>query len=56
MDFKRNIFQSSVKMPARYENVADEIPNPNEPDRTLPGHVKTDFHVVHARSPRVGEK
>ena len=56
MEIKRNIFQSSARMPPRYENVAVEMPQPAVNEPTLPGHTKTDHHVVHARSPRVGEK
>jgi len=56
MEIKRNIFESPAKMPAGYQPVAVEMPEPNVNDRTLPGHTKTDNHVVHARSPRVGEK
>ena len=56
MEIKRNIFDSSVRMPARYENVAVKMPEPGVNDRTLPGHEHTEHSVVHARSPRVGEK
>jgi len=56
MEIKRNIFDSSAKMPPRYENVSVKLPEPGENDRTLPGHTKTEHHVVHARSPRVGDK
>ena len=56
MDIKRNIFESSARMPQRYENVAVEMPEPNVNDPTLPGHTNTNHHVVHARCPRVGEQ
>ena len=56
MEIKRNIFDSSVKMPPRYEPVAVKMPEPGMNDSTLPGHMKTDHSVVHARSPRVGEQ
>ncbi|MDE2099012.1 MAG: hypothetical protein KGL39_17290 [Patescibacteria group bacterium] len=57
MEIKRNIFQSSVKMPPRYEPCAVKMPEPNMPDRTLPGYENNDYSaVVHARSPRVGDK
>ena len=49
MEIKRNIFESSARMPQRYENVAVEMPEPNVNDPTLPGHAKTNHHVVHAR-------
>jgi hypothetical protein len=56
MEIKRNIFDSSAKMPASYEPVAVKMPTPGVNDPTLPGHEKTDHSVVHARSPRVGDK
>ena len=56
MEIKRNIFQSSARMPPRYENVAVKMPEPTQNDWTLPGHTKTEHNVQHARSPRVGEK
>lgn len=56
MEIKRNIFESSTRMPPEYQCCAVKIPAPNASDRTLPGHEKTDNDVVHARSPRVGEK
>ena len=56
MEIKRNIFQSSGKMPPRYEPVAVKMPEPGTYDRTIPGQERTDNHIVHARSPRVGEK
>ena len=56
MEIKRNIFESSARMPQRYGNVAVEMPEPGSNDPTLPGHTKTDHHVLHARSPRVGEQ
>ena len=56
MEIKRNIFDSSAKMPASYEPVAVKMPEPYTNDRTLPGHEKTAHDVVHARSPRVGEQ
>ena len=56
MEIKRNIFDSSAKMPPVYEPVAVKMPEAGRNDRTLPGHEKTANDVVHARSPRVGEQ
>lgn len=56
MEIKRNIFESRARMPPQQENVASMMPEPTNNDPTLPGHVTTNNHVVHARSPRVGEK
>ena len=55
MEIKRNIFESPAKMPPAYEPVAVKTPEPGVNDRTMPGHAKTENHVVHARSPRVGD-
>ena len=56
MEIKRNIFDSSAKMPQRYENVA--VPFTQEDTRNQPmvGLQKNDRDIVHARSPRIGEK
>jgi hypothetical protein len=53
MEIKRNIFESSARMPQRYENVASKMPDPGPVDYGRESHEN---HVVHARSPRVGEK
>ncbi len=56
MEIKRNIFESSARMPPDYTAVSVKLPLPNVQDRTLPGHETTDHNVVHARSPRIGDK
>ena len=56
MEIKRNIFESSVKMPPRYENVAVPFTQDDTNEPKLAGAVKTDHHILHARSPRVGDK
>ena len=56
MQIKRNIFDSSVKMPAKYENVAVYMTQEETPNQPMVGLQKNDKNVVHARSPRIGEK
>ena len=56
MEIKRNIFESSAKMPPRYEPVAVPFCDEDTNFAKVPGLGKTAHDVVHARSPRVGEK
>jgi hypothetical protein len=56
MEIKRNIFQSSARMPKKYEPVATAMVQEDTDNPQLVGHMKTDHHILHARSPRVGEK
>ena len=56
MEIKRNIFDSPAKMPPAYEPCAVPFTPQDTSARPLPGSRKTDNDVVHARSPRVGEK
>jgi hypothetical protein len=56
MEIKRNIFESSAKMPKRYESFA--VPMTETDVNTIPWScaVKPDSSVKHARIPRVGEQ
>jgi predicted transcriptional regulator len=56
MEIKRNIFESSAKMPAQYEPVAVPFSDKDTDFAKVPGLGKTAHDVVHARSPRVGEQ
>ena len=56
LDIKRNIFDSSAKMPPRYEPVAVMLTQDDSPNRPVVGCQTNDKNIVHARSPRVGEK
>ena len=58
MDFKRNIFESSARMPAKNESVASLMVPQEAPYEmaNLSGHVKTEQNVRHAPCPRIGEK
>lgn len=58
LEFKRNIFESSARMPKSNESVAPLTVPQEAPwnSANLPGHTQTDNHVRHARSPRIGEK
>ena len=67
MDFKRNIFESSAKMPERNETVsaafccredAGYMPRPMNIDSMMPmsDWGKLQHNVRHVRSPRVGEQ
>lgn len=56
MEIKRNIFDSSAKMPPRYEQVAVPFTHEDTSFAQVPGLVKTEHSVVHARSPRIGDK
>ena len=56
MEIKRNIFDSHVKMPAKYENVAVYMTQEETPNQPMVGLQKNDRNIVHARSPRIGEK
>lgn len=56
LDIKRNIFDSSAKMPPRYEPVAVMLTREDSPNRPIVGLQTNDKNIVHARSPRVGEK
>ena len=58
MEIKRNIFDSSARMPQRYEPVATaQVHEDTHPSfAKLPGTVKHNHDVVHARSPRIGDK
>ena len=56
MEIKRNIFDSRVKMPATYENVAVYMTQEETPNQPMVGLQKNDRNIVHARSPRIGEK
>ena len=57
MEIKRNIFDSSARMPASYELVASAMA-PGDSGTTVlprdPRQINSD--VRHARSPRIGEK
>ena len=55
LDIKRNIFDSSARMPKKYEPVATPMVQEDTTEVPLAGAKKTDHHVVHARSPRIGE-
>lgn len=57
MDIKRNIFESSAKMPASYEPCAVPMPQSTESIRPLPqGYNPYQSDVRHAPSPRIGDK
>ena len=56
MEIKRNIFDSPAKMPPRYENVAVPFTQEDTPNQPMVGLQKNNRDIVHARSPRIGEK
>lgn len=58
MEIKRNIFDSSARMPRRYEPVATAQvqDDAHASFAKLSGAVKYNHDVVHARSPRIGDK
>ena len=56
MEIKRNIFESPAKMPQTYEPCAVPFTQEDTPNPPMVGLQKNDRNIVHARSPRVGEK
>ena len=56
MEIKRNIFDSRVRMPPKYENVAVYMTQEETPNQPMVGLQKNDRNIVHARSPRIGKK
>ncbi len=56
MEIKRNIFQSSARMPKQYEPVATAMVQEDTREPKLVGSRHFDHNVLHARSPRIGEK
>lgn len=57
MEIKRNIFESSVRMPRTYEPIASpmEAGAPNAP-YLVSNPAQVSANVRHAPSPRIGEK
>lgn len=55
LEIKRNIFQSSARMPKQYEPVATPMVQDDTDNAPLPQMKKTNHSVLHARSPRIGE-
>ncbi len=58
LEIKRNIFESSARMPKQYEPVATPMVQQDAPmtHPMLPGCEYTENSVKHARSPRIGEQ
>ena len=56
MDFKRNIFQSSARMPDRNETVSSAMFDKNDEGYRGPFQGKQDLSVKHAPCPRIGEQ
>ena len=54
MDFKRNIFESSAKMPPHNETISAAMFDKN--DAGYVQHERVDMNVRHAPIPRVGEQ
>ena len=54
MDFKRNIFESSAKMPAHNETISAAMLDKN--DAGYLWNERVDMNVKHAPIPRVGEQ
>ena len=56
MEIKRNIFESSARMPKQYEPVATAMVQEDTREPKRVGSRQFDQNVLHARSPRIGEK
>ncbi|MFA5897708.1 MAG: hypothetical protein WC829_01215 [Hyphomicrobium sp.] len=56
MEIKRNIFESSARMPARYELVGPPTEQADTPNRPMVGLQMNDRDVRHAPIPRIGEQ
>jgi len=54
MNFKRNIFESSAKMPAHNETISAAMLDKN--DAGYLWNERVDMNVKHAPIPRVGEQ
>lgn len=56
MDFKRNIFESSAKMPERNETCSAAIFDKKDEGYIKPYYENPDYSVRHAPIPRIGDQ
>lgn len=55
MEIKRNIFDSSAKMPPRYEPVGPPLDQDDVRGQPIVGLQRNDRNIAHAPCPRIGE-